>query len=876
VLEVLGGGGMGIVYKAEDVKLGRRVAMKFLPEELTTDPMALQRFEREARAASALDHPNICTIYEFGEHDRQPFIVMQLLEGQTLRERIEGGPPLACHALLDLAVQVVEGLDAAHHNGIIHRDIKPANIFLTGRGEAKVLDFGVAKLTDVGEPLDTVSEGTGEEAHSPHLLGLTLTGKSMGTASYMSPEQVRGEKLDARTDLFSFGLVLYEMATTHRAFPGDTATRVHEAILQQGQRSPRELNPGIPSGLEDIISKCLEKDRESRYQTATVLLTHLKRLQHDAGPARMARRRRLAVGTIAVVVLGAAVTGGWWLLGSRTKTDSALPPVRLVPFASYSGTEGLPAFSPDGNQIAFLWNGGSGNDFQIYVKQIGEAAPLRLTKSSGQIMTGPVWSPDGQRIAFMRCTETRGAVFLIPSLGGPERKIAESRFCLGSLDWSSDEKLLAFGDKDSADEPDAIFLLSLETGERRRLTKPARLEADFQTRFSPDGKTIAFVRAHSPIVHDIFLVPVAGGEPQRLTFTESFFNGLTWTRDGKEIIFTNQVGQKNNLWRVKAAGGTPERVTEVTAVDASEPAVPRHANRLAYRQVSTNANIWQIRLSPLNRRPSIPVKLISSTRLQDGQQFSPDGRKIVFSSDRSGSTQIWVCDSDGSNPIQVTFMDSPNTGTPRWSPDGHLIAFDSVARGSLGVYLISADGGAPRPLVVDSHLNATPSFAHDGQWIYFLSDRTGQYQVWKVRTGGEELTQVTFHGGFLPMESTDGKFLYYIKDSENHSENPPSKGHLWRMPVAGGEERLFIPDPIYDVYWAVSPGGVYFIDLDVMPTPRLRFFDALTGRTTTVTTLDKQPSCCGQQLAVSPDGRSILYGQVDSETTDIMLIENFR
>jgi len=874
VLEVLGGGGMGIVYKAEDMKLGRRVAMKFLPEEFAADSMALQRFEREARAASALDHPNICTIHEFGEHDGQPFIVMQLLEGQTLRERIETGQPLVGRELLDLATQIVEGLSAAHRSGIIHRDIKPANIFLTTRGEAKILDFGVAKLTDIGEPLDATSAGSDKGFLSPIVLGLTVTGKTLGTASYMSPEQVRGEKLDARTDLFSFGLVLYEMATARRAFPGDTATRVHEAILREKQLSPRELNPGLLSGLEKIIGKCLEKDRESRYQTAADLLADLKQLQRHAISERMKTARKLAIGMTAFALL-AAVLGGWELW--RNRTNSALGPIKVVPLITNSGVEGRPAFSPDGSQLAFMWNGGEGHQFEIYVKLIGDGGPpMRLTRSPGSFSGFPVWSPDGHRIAFVRCSEANQGLFVVPSVGGPDRKIAEPRFCPDSVDWSPDGSLMAFEDKDSAQELAGIFLTSIDTGKRRRLTTPGSLEHDSQPRFSPDGKTIAFVRSHNPIVDEIFLVPVGGGESKQLTSLHGFVPGLTWTADGGEIVFseTSHDTGNNSLWRVKVPGGMPEKVNELAGVNATEPAISRHGYRLAYRTVTTNTNIWQIRLTTLNGRSSAPAKFISSNRTQEVPQYSLDGKKIAFASDRSGGSQIWVCDSDASNPVQLTFMDASNNGTPRWSPDGRTIVFDSTVSGNIGIYTISADGGAARPLVADSHGNAAASFSRDGNWVYFVSDRSGEYEVWKVPSGGGQPAQVTFQGGWMPMESTDGKLLYYVKTNLpiDPSGTPAT---LWAMPVGGGKEHL-VTSQLIRLHWAVAPNGIYFTDPDTKPRATLKFLDVGTGRISTIATLEKPLSCCGQSLAVSPDGRSILYSQQDSESTDLMLVENFR
>lgn len=876
VLGVVGGGGMGVVYRAEDLKLGRRVAMKFLPEEFAAEAVALERFEREARAASVLDHPNICTVYEFGEHSGRPFIVMQLLEGQTLRERIETGLPLGGVELLDVAVQIVEGLRAAHQSGIIHRDIKPANIFLTTRREAKILDFGVAKLVHVSEALDAPSSTPSADPTLPDTLLLTVTGKSMGTASYMSPEQVRGEKLDARTDLFSFGLVLYEMATAKPAFPGETATQIQAAILQKTQTSPKDLNSGVASGLDRVITKCLQKERESRYQTAADLLADLQQLQRASKPRpSMGGLRWMTGATVAAAVL-ATLIGGWRRLERRE--ESALPSVKVVPLVTNSGIEGRPAFSPDGRQVAFMWNGGKGTQFDVYVKLIGDgSAPVRLTRAANGRAGWPVWSPDGHRIAYLRCSETSNAAYVIPTVGGSERKIVElGESCSYGLDWSPDGSLLAFHAKDSGEASSRIFLVSVEGGKRHPLTTPQVLEQDAEPKFSPDGKTLAFVRSHNPIVDEIFVVPVDGGMPKELTSLHGFVPGLAWTENGSEIVFseTSRDTGNNSLWRVKVHGGEPERVTQLIGVNATEPAIARHGNRLAFRTMTANTNIWQIRFLVPNGQPSAPLKLISSNRFQDVPQYSPDGTKIAFASDRSGGSQIWVCNSDASNPVQLTFMDAPNVGTPRWSPDGRTIVFDSTTTGNLGLYTISAEGGSPRPLVVDSHFNAAASFSRDGNWVYFVSDRTGDYQVWKIPARGGQLAQVTSHGGWMPMESIDGRLLYFLKT--NLPIDPSgAPATLWSMPTQGGEERLVSQQKIH-LHWAVAANGIYFTDPDTKPLPALKVLDVETGKVRTIATIQEDISCCGQSLTVSPDGRSILYANQDSVSTDIMLVENFR
>ncbi len=603
VMQRLPGGGMGIVYKAEDVRLGRPVALKFLPEELAENPRARERFERGSRAASTLNHPNICTIYEVEEYDGKLFLVMELLEGRTLHDRIaalttvpsttggrarerrgEDGRPasLPLDELLTLAIQIADGLEAAHQKGLSHRDIKPANIFITTGGQAKILDFGLAKLTRGGASVARPAAEAEIRSALPEAGSVSSSGVVLGTAAYMSPEQARGERVDSRTDLFSLGAVLYEMATGRQAFAGSVSPLVFDAILHKAPTSPVRLNPDCPAELERIINKALEKDREMRYQSASEMCTDLKRLKRDAEtasavaaepPSRRletragetpALQRRWAAMALAGVALMAVIAAAAWLHIFRPARKAAGPPMRIVALTSFPGQQGRARFSPDGNQIAFVWNGEKEDNFDIYVKLIGTEKPLRLTTDPGVDMA-PAWSPDGRYIAFCRRTEREDAIYVVPALGGPERKLyaasAEAMAQYMSSDWSPDGKYLAYAECRSDRKALNIFLLAVDNPQDKRpLTTSPLVEADYNPRFSPDGQTVAFVRCSGAggAACDIFLVRTSGGKPKRLTFDSNLIYGLDWTPDGAYIVFGSDRLGGARLWKVRASGGEPE------------------------------------------------------------------------------------------------------------------------------------------------------------------------------------------------------------------------------------------------------------------------------------------------------------------------------
>ncbi len=818
IVERLGGGGMGVVYKAEDIKLRRAVALKFLSEDLSIDLTTLERFEREAQAASALNHPNICTIYDIDEHQGRRFIAMELLEGRTLKERLLDRR-LPVGEVISLAIQVVDGLEAAHAKGIVHRDIKPANIFVSDQGRVKILDFGLAKVVEEKRVPASGAAYT-MTAEEP----LTGPGSAVGTVAYMSPEQARGEPLDARTDLFSFGLVLYEMATGQQAFKGTTSALIFDAILNKAPTSPVRLNPDLPSELEWIINKALEKDRKLRYQSAGDIRVDLERLKRDStsarvaaaedrlsaesvpAPARPGRSRRIFRAATAVTVIAAGVIATALLIGRKRTPEAVLPRVsNTLKVTTAIGVEDYPSWSPDGLMLAYESDQAGNPD--IWVTQVGSTYAVNRTEDSPADDFAPTWSPDGQWIAFFSMREG-GGYFLMPGVGGKPRKIASwpaGEVYPNPAAWSPDSSQVVYVHGQRV-EP-WLEILALAKGTSRKLPLPVlpRSGSIMEIAWSPDGRWLAYVRSISPIAatSDLWLTSTSDGASIQLTDSKKRDRSPTWGADARELYFVSDRSGISDLWSLTIGedgrpGGVPRQVT--TGVEMTRATLSRDGKKLAYTKGRTVRNAFRAPI--LEGRPitwadttqltsedaeieSVDVSpddrlLVSSDRsgnwdvyvlpagggemqplttdpaLDAGPRWSPDGREVVFYSNRTGHREVWVMPI-GVGPARQLTSGEAESFYPCWSPDGSEV----VKEGDRGLAIVPAQGGQERQLTDDAR-DVHPDWSPDRRWVAFDSVRDGLRRLWRVPASGGQAEPLTRGAAHFPRWSTDGRDIYFI------------------------------------------------------------------------------------------------------------------
>ena len=756
VISAIGAGGMGEVHKARDPRLGRDVAIKVLPTLFSRDPDRLRRFEQEARAASALNHPGILTVYDIGEHDGSPYVVAELLEGQTLRERI-ASTPLPMRRALDYAMQIAHGLAAAHQKGIVHRDLKPENLFVTRDGRVKILDFGLAKLIR--------KDPDPEHPHAAHTRTAgTEPGMIMGTAGYMSPEQVRGEPTDHRSDIFSFGAILYEMLTGERAFRGDSPVETMSAILKE---EPNELSHGsarIPPDLARVLTHCLEKDPVARFQSARDIAFHLESFSDTrSSPLQttvsvFSRRPKWVPGlllTLAALAVG-FIVGRTWV---TPRDASAVSVHRLTDF---TGLEQTPAISPDGRSVAFTAY--VGNRKQIWVRLVTGGTALQLTHDDAD-HESPRWAPDGAALLYYSppVGESQGALWEVPSLSGSPRRVAGA---IGGGDISRDGKRIAFF---RFTEKQIELVVTARDGSQERVIASFPLGQYYLSpRWSPDDQQIAFQRGYV-FTHDVFMVSSSGGDIRQVTREANLMSGFAWLADGTGIVYSSARGSTVlylptfNLWTTKLVGGA---IRQLTFGEASyvEPDLDGKGVLVASR-IQRDLNIWKF---PVDGTPAENVSRGVQITRQTGQVQTPsigaNDREIVYLSDSGGHGNLWVVNTETGVSRQITFEQDPGigVGVPVWSPDGRHITFYSTRNGVGGNLILNPDGGNPRQVIPNGGWAA---WSRDSQWIYYNENVQSTAAIGalkKIRPDGGEPVTVRNDQGNRSALSPDGSTLYYV------------------------------------------------------------------------------------------------------------------
>ena len=697
----LDGGGMGLVYRAEDLKLGRRVALKFLPEDSAKDPTSSARFEREARAASALEHSNICPIYEFGEHEGKPFIVMQLLEGKTIRELLQdqcahptdsdahgARPALPLYQIFDLGLQIADGLNAAHQKGIIHRDIKPANIFVTSQGQAKILDFGLAKVTryeadtfDADSTVTSLQAPASDALETKPGLFLSRTGVAMGTAGYMSPEQARGERLDARSDVFSFGLVLYEMATGQRAFEGNTGQSLYAAILGQSPAPVRQLNPKLPHKFEIIINRALEKNRETRYQSVAELRRDLETVQRELSPRNPLRLWMAVSGSIAALALGALF---FWATRHSQPNSQGVPELKLHQLTANSieNPAGSGAISSDGRYLAYA-------DLQgIHIKLMdtGETRTVSQPKNlkNSRVDWGVVgWFPDSTRfLVNLYADEMPSSIWTVSVMGDVPTML---RGDAEAWSISHDGSLIAFANNRGTAGPHEIWVMNPNGEKEQKLLSSDANTLIRDARFSPDDKR--FVYVESPVTYGtqepaLLSRSVAGGPSIKLLSSQRLHNHL-WLPDGRLLYALAEDNERScNYWTVRIDPQTgitteaPKRLSNWAGFCLDHTSVTADGKRLVFKEWLDKSSVYTAILQSDHAHITNPALLSLSDGVNEPSAWTADSKAVIFDTDREGRVEIrkQYLDSDTSDLI-VRANANQYAVDPRVTPDGKWILY---------------------------------------------------------------------------------------------------------------------------------------------------------------------------------------------------------
>ena len=860
----LGRGGVGDVFRARDPQLLREVAIKVLRTDFWGDPDRQRRFELEARAAASLNHPNVVAVHDAGVHHGMAFIVTELLEGETLRARMNG-QPLPPRQAVDYAIQIATGLAAGHDRGLVHRDIKPDNLFVTKDGRVKILDFGLAKMTGPAASDNATATVTIE--------GVQI-GAVVGTAPYMSPEQARGLRVDHRSDIFSTGTVLYEMlagfAPFRRATPADTLS----AILHD---APPEL-AGIVSiapALDRIVRHCLEKIPEDRFQHVRDLIFDLEALPESIAIAEPSRvRRRPSTRSIATAVACLFCAAVAYFAG-RSTAHTAPPALvhRVVPLTDFTGLEEFPSISPDGRSVAFT--AGVGGRRQVFVRLLGRGSPVQITKDAADHQW-PRWTPDGNSLVYFSPAvpgDAQGAIWSIPALGGSPRHVITS---IGDADVSRSARLACFRLVDNTIQ---LVTSSLDGGDVRLVSRSAP-GYHRHPRWSPDGQWIAFQRGDG-LRFDIFATSPATGETRQLTQDRNIINGLAWLPDSTEIIYGSSRGSTTpylpslTLWDVRLDDRVPR---QITAADAWYDQPDVHGSGLVA------ATRWRIHFDissfPFGADPADNVRRATPLTHQTGHVMTPtgapDGAHIAFLSDSGGHGNLWVQSTQTGEIRQITFEDDPDVtvGVPVWSPDGRSIAFVS-SKGhtgfDFGVWLINPDGTDERNIAKEGLGQAWDS---DGQWLYYAETSAGV--LYKVRPAGGPAIKVRSEPTRNVIGLHDGT-LYYVIERPLLDGRPELEIRAARPEDGPSRALARIPAsrvPIWQIVNpALSPDGEWLaMPLTDGDTTNIWVLSTRTSTWRQVTDFGDRATFIARRVSWAPDGKSI-FAAVGEGDADIVLLD---
>ena len=856
ILTPLGTGGMGNVWKARDTRVDRFVAIKTSHEQFSG------RFELEARAIAALNHPSICSLFDIGPD----YLVMEYIEGKPI------APVLAARRLLDIAVQISDGLSAAHAAGIVHRDLKPENIFVTREGRVKILDFGLAKQ----RPTVPVN------SDKTDVIAGTNPGTVLGTVAYMSPEQACGVPVDARSDQFSFGVVLYELATGKRPFRGATGPQTMAAIIEA---EPEPLPVTIPAPLRWIIERCLKKDASSRFESTRDLYCdlcslreHLSEILPPGSAAKasipfLKRRWMRLAGPATAVAITAVIA---YLIGSATHPES--PDLTPVPVTSNGGIVQNPSFSPDGSQVVFAWDGPHQESFNLYIRLIDSNDLLRLTNNFTN-EGSPAWSPDGKRIAFMRDLGNHiCAVILTSPLGGSERKLTET-WCISAspeghslLTWSPDSRYLAIPNLRAGERSPKLDLVSVDAAEKRPLTARIGKEpsgiGDLDPAFSPTGDRLAFVRMSGLfssralwIQLDPGYKPVGSVHELRTPAIINF--SPVWTAR-EQVLVSAGPPKARRLYRIPLKSGSGVSPIPGIVTDGGIGFNPK-TGRLIYPFAQRFVNLYRVPLSSSGVVTGPPERLTSTTGEDFLPRYSPDGKSLAFSSSRFGEFGIWTTQVGRSIGNSMTTSRQATLALGGWAKDGKSVVFFSTTQGGhWQLFRVVADTGQVTRLTEDNGDDFYPTYSRDGNWIYFSSNRSGKSQLYKMPAEGGQAVLLVPRSVTNAQQSPDGQWLYFAGWFTSKS--------LWRMPAAGGEITQVVDAMSDPMGYAVADQGIFYWVPNGLRF-ELHFLDLQSGSNRVVF----RPSTpVVPNLTLSPDGKYLSFPVVERNSQELMMVDNFR